>query len=86
MIMEVMIVQMYTNRFTVAANQDKSEFVIDFYQTVPKVPVDPEGGSATPNLPTEIHPVSNLVMSGQTAVNLIKAVQSILEADGPINE
>lgn len=78
--------QMYTNRFTVAANQDKSEFVIDFFQAVPKVPVAPEENSVTPNLPTEIFPVSNLVMSGQTAINLIKAIQNILEADGPLEQ
>lgn len=73
--------QVYTNRFNIAKNQDGSEVILNFFQNMPKLP-DPTGQETiVSEIPTEMTPVANLVMTGQCAHNLLKVLQDILSAD-----
>ncbi|MBR5792387.1 MAG: hypothetical protein IKY34_04705 [Ruminiclostridium sp.] len=71
--------QAYTNRFNVAMNFDGSEVMINFFQSVPQVPED-AANAVVAEMPTENIPVANLVMTGQSAHNLLAALQGILNA------
>lgn len=68
--------QMYTNQFTIAMNSDGTEVMINFSQSVPKVPGGIKTGAAS-EMPTEHIPVSTLVMTGQCAQNLLNALQEV---------
>lgn len=67
----------FTNKFTVAVNHDKSEVILNFYQRTPDVPTD-TGPVDLREIPTTLTPVSNLVMSGQCAQNLVATLASLL--------
>lgn len=73
----------YTNKFFAAANSDKSEIIISFYQQNPSV--DPSAireNDVTPIECSEYAPVANVVMTGMCAQNLIRILSSVLSDDG----
>ena len=70
--------QVYTNRFVIAKNQDGSEIILNCFQNLPKLEVTaPEDDQA--DLPTETVAVASLVMTRQSAHNLMLALQGLLE-------
>ena len=70
--------QVYTNRFVIAKNQDGSEIILNCFQNLPKLEVTaPEDDQA--DLPTEALSVASLVMTRQSAHNLMLALQGLLE-------
>lgn len=72
----------YTNQFFAAANSDKSEVIISFYQQNPSV--DPSAvreNDVTPIERSDYAPVANVVMTGMCARNLIRVLSSVL-SDG----
>lgn len=70
--------QMYTNRFVIAKNQDASEIILNCFQNLPKLEAtDQENEQA--ELPTETVSVASLVMTRQSARNLMLALQELLE-------
>lgn len=73
----------YTNQFFAAANSDKSEVIISFYQQNPSV--DPSAvreNDVTPIERSDYAPVANVVMTGMCARNLIRILSSVLSDDG----
>lgn len=70
--------QAFTNKFSIAVNQDKSEVIINFYQNIPNLPVDLDGSVGLREMQSTVIPVSNLVMSGQCAQNLVSTLSSLL--------
>lgn len=73
--------QVYTNRFNIAKNQDGSEVILNFFQSMPKLPDPAKEETIASEIPTEMTPVANLVMTGQCAHNLLKVLQDILSMD-----
>lgn len=79
--------QLFTNRFNVMLNQDKTEAIINFYQHAPTVQGIEDADSNAIEL--KIEPVANLVMTGQCARNLLQVLQDLLNetpSTGPAPE
>lgn len=71
--------QTFANKFNIALNQDKSEVIINFFQNIPKIP-EVQGTSQVLSEPqADIIPVSNLVMTGQTAQALAETILHLME-------
>lgn len=70
--------QFFTNKFSAATNLAKDEVMIKFYQESPVFSPDTgnEAGNEAPTL--AIENVSNLVMTGNCAKNLIEVLQRLL--------
>ena len=71
--------QSFTNKFSIALNQDKTEAIINFYQNIPMIPED--GSNISGEIPSQIIPVASLAMTGQCARNFAKALNDLLEQE-----
>lgn len=78
--------QTYTNRFNVAMNKDGSEIILNFFQNMPELQAVADQDATDSDLPTEMIPVANLVMTGQCAHNLLTVLQNILGKIPPQSE
>ncbi len=80
--------QAYVNKFSIALNQDKTEAIINFFQNVPVIPQN-EGASKMTvrgEMPAEVIPVVNLVMTGECAHNFARMLLDLLDQEPPIAE
>ena len=75
--------QTFANRFNIALNQDQTEVVINFYQNVPRIPDTQGGTQMIPEPQADIIPVSNLVMTGQTARTLAETILHLMQQEIP---
>lgn len=80
-IWEVRQMQMYANRFNIAKNQDGSEVILNFFQNMPQFPDSVDQEAVVTDVPTEMMPVANLVMTSQCARSLLAVLQDILEPE-----
>lgn len=72
--------QAYTNKFSIALNQDKSEVILNFFQNVPTIPQQDESENlVVSEFKSEIIPIANLAMTGQCARNLASALLQLLD-------
>ena len=77
----------FTNQFRVAMNQDKSEVVLYFYQAAPDFTESNNADVAVQEFsiaPAE--PVAKLVMTGQCAQHLSEVLNTLLTKDLTENE
>lgn len=70
---------LFTNKFSVALNHDKSEAIINFYQNTPVLPAN--GQTSGKELPAEITPVADIVMTGEVARQLANILQELLDRE-----
>lgn len=78
--------QIFTNKFNIAMNMDKTEVIINFSQHVPIMPSDNDELTGSAQRPTfENIPVSKIVMTGQQAKNLVTLLSNMLEEEIPQN-
>lgn len=75
--------QVFTNKFSVALNQDKSEVIINFFQNVPIIPTSSDQPKLVREMASEIVPVANIVMTGQCARNFVETLSNMLDRDVP---
>lgn len=68
--------QQYINKFQVAINDTKTEVNLNFLQEIPVIPFEKKDGES---IQTELEPVSNLVMSFESAQELCTMLNKILE-------
>lgn len=71
--------EVYTNKFSIILNEDKSEAVMNFYQIAPSWIEKEESGEG--EITQEVLPVASLVMTGQCAQNFSKSLQTLLGQD-----
>nr|WP_300828034.1 hypothetical protein [uncultured Oscillibacter sp.] len=71
--------EIFTNKFSIILNEDKSEAVMNFYQIAPSW--TEKGSSGEGEIVQEILPVASLVMTGQCAQNFSKSLQTLLNQD-----
>ena len=71
--------QVFTNKFSIALNQDKSEVIINFFQNVPIIPTSNDQPKLVQEMTSEIIPVANIVMTGQCARNFVEMLSNMLE-------
>lgn len=75
--------QVFTNKFSVALNQDKSEVIINFFQNIPTIPTANDQSKVVREMSSTIIPVANIVMTGQCAHNFVATLSNMLEQDIP---
>ena len=75
--------QTFTNKFSIAMNQDKTEVIINFFQNIPIVPVGNEPVARVGEMESELIPVSNIVMTGQCARNFLSTLSEMLNQEIP---
>ena len=73
--------QTFTNKFSVAFNQDRSEALINFFQNVPNIPADDSAANGNVQMTSQIIPVANMAMTGQCARNLAEAILKLINAE-----
>lgn len=71
--------QSYINKFNIAINGNRSEVLINFSQAVPQIPSQVTSSAEPTEVPVEIIPVANLVMTEEVARNLLQMLQDILK-------
>lgn len=71
--------QSFTNKFSIALSQDRTEVVFNFYKNIPLIPED----NPPDEISVQVVPVANLVMTGQCAKNFSKALSDLLSKDSP---
>ncbi len=77
----------FTNQFRIAMNQDKSEVVLNFYQTAPHFTEDTAADASVREFSlAPVEPVANLVMTGQCAQRLAEVLNTLLAKDLTENE
>ena len=73
--------QTFTNKFKIAMNQDKTEVILNFYQSVPEPTTAMDKVHVIQNPERIDAPVANLVMTGQCARSLLSVLGDMLESD-----
>ena len=73
--------QIFTNKFTIAVNAEKTEVILNFFQNIPTFPPDGTPSSEPVPAATQIVPVANLAMSGLFAKNLAETILKMLDTE-----
>lgn len=73
--------QTFTNKFSIALNQDKTEVMINFFQNVPTLPETNMTPAEAESISSVIVPVANLVMTGQCAKTLVDVLSDLLNLE-----
>lgn len=73
--------QQFTNKFSVAVNQQQTEVLLNFYQDVPEFMLNGEPMEKSINDQVQSEPVSSLVMTYEFAEKFSKLFQDILHPE-----